>query len=454
MAFFVISLVVLVTSSCGDTKDIGLPAEPPLDLQVARFQASSTVFAYDAYIRNDTSPLSESESSGFLQVGDYRDEEFGNLYAEGYFNLRLSPASVDSVQWADTSLGYQLDSISLSMFVSNGNELGEFTSDVRFQLYALTEDLPQLTRVSTDKIAYDVSQPVGTGVLPEGEDSLGITLSQDYVSTFSLTELERLNDLSEAAFLQEQKGFALVPDFTDQRIFVVYLLSSESRVNFHFSSPSIDTTGAILPPITLTNVLDYRFNGYHYSYFEHDFSAASSPISQLTTQPSINQDTSGYLMSGNGLGSVLNFGTNLDSFITSSQSTIEIISAQILINGAVEEVNLPPQLTLSTISPTEDLPATNLEIQNLLQNAGVFTVGGFLDSARKFTFRRTDQTTIFAMDITQSFQRDFIDPGTTGQRILIAIDKSAILPAAFRFSSTQAPSAATLEVFYLEKPLN
>ncbi len=127
----ILPAAMLFTSGCTDPNDVGSEVLPDDDVVTGNFVDTFT-------INFRTIPIAETftEDASRSLIGNYVDEEFGHIFAESFFQVRIVGSNLVFGDAADLSV----DSVVLSLDLTDF--YGRFNDPVELEIFEITQDFP------------------------------------------------------------------------------------------------------------------------------------------------------------------------------------------------------------------------------------------------------------------------------------------------------------------------
>ncbi|MBC8109909.1 MAG: DUF4270 family protein [Verrucomicrobia bacterium] len=337
-----------------DPKEIGLGFADPNSGQV--------VFSDTFSLKTSTLYIDSAVSAnvGRLLVGQYEDPKFGKITAHAFVEPSLFSFTFGNFPVYD----------SVALILDYDYSYGDSTHIQHLSVYKLSEKIDTLSYKTSDrKLAYEAS-PLGSVAFrankfrPAGTRGTSITfpsisVSQSPVPVFTQGSNDTLrislnNDFGRDLFNQSRagvftsddllrqylKGFALIPDVTDNAAICGFSALnsggfSSLRLYYHASGS------------TTPLAYDFRISFKHFSTLQANRSStALSNLQAYQPLPSALTNEETYLQAGTAIVTKLEF-TNLE--FLKSQKNISINSAELLLTPIVNNTTFtppPPDLVL------------------------------------------------------------------------------------------------------------
>lgn len=200
--FIVTSLI-----SCEDTNTVGGGVVEPAEILVdTLYPAVFEQQELDIFSGNLTN----------LPIGTYDDPLFGNIDISGFVRPVLLPVESKAIN----------DSTQLKLLLKTNleNFYGDTTSSINFSLFKVTELWRGSSILSTDQVAYDDSQPIGSFTY-QGQDSIIVDLSESYLLEYANYVNYDGSD-RDSLYNFEFFGLAIIPEATSSQILFPNIVSS------------------------------------------------------------------------------------------------------------------------------------------------------------------------------------------------------------------------------------
>jgi len=192
-------LIVGSVISCEDTNTVGGGVVEPSDVRIDTIEVTNF---------EEISGIIYSGDVQSISAGYYDDPLFGNHETIAYIKPTLMAAP-------DTPLN-DSTTMALSLTFNKANAYGDTSSTANFSLYRVTELWRARSALSSDQIAFDESQLVGSFSY-SGEDSLNVDISEafflDYASYVNNDSTNR-----DSLYNFEFFGLSIVPDQVSAQI--------------------------------------------------------------------------------------------------------------------------------------------------------------------------------------------------------------------------------------------
>ena len=370
-----------------------------------------------------------------LIIGNYKDDVFGRISCNSYFEFGL-PEAIDI---HDDDI---YDSVTLSMEYT-GYSFGDTLLPIPFSVHLLTEEL-ELRETNylynTSKFAYTETPLANCSLIPRPANSEESNVQFKLDDTFGEELFELLKDdddlvNSESAFIQHFKGIAIVSDTTTSNSLVSFISSDATiNINVHYHRSNE------LSILDITTAFPLVNSDKQFFCINHDFSGTL--LEKISNQrediPSSVMEGKAFVQGGIGLMTKIQFPT-MNDFLLFENSFI--LKAELFIRpaaGTYNLIDLPESIYLYHTNKNNDLGSA-------LYNSD----GSVLAPLFSYDEFYHDET-YFQFDITEFIKDELSDLYfDTEHGILISLSSERYLCSFDRMVLEDASTKPELRIFFV-----